>query len=136
MRWFALPAILKGWVDRVFVMGRAYGGGKWFDRGVFAGKRAMLSTTTGGGQTMFGERGIYGAIDRVLHPINHGIFRFTGFDVLPPVVVYAPARMSDDTRAQALDDYRNRLRALWTTEPIRYPALDDFDRSFQLKANA
>jgi len=54
--WFGLPAILKGWVDRVFAMGRVYGNGKWFDRGVFAGKRAMLSLTTGGGATMFGER--------------------------------------------------------------------------------
>ena len=24
--WFGLPAILKGWVDRVFAMGWAYGG--------------------------------------------------------------------------------------------------------------
>src|ERR1019366_2769397 len=26
--WFGLPGILKGWVDRVFAMGRTYGGGK------------------------------------------------------------------------------------------------------------
>ena len=25
--WLGLPAILKGWVDRVFAVGRAYGGG-------------------------------------------------------------------------------------------------------------
>ncbi len=25
--WFSVPAILKGWVDRVFAMGFAYGGG-------------------------------------------------------------------------------------------------------------
>ena len=131
--WFGLPAILKGWVDRVFVMGRVYGGGNWFDNGVFAGKRAMLSLTTGGGATMFGERGIYGDIHDILRPINRGIFRFTGFDVLPPFVVFAPARATDEERAQYLADYRARVQALWTTEPIHYPSLADFDRRFQLK---
>ncbi|MED5357468.1 MAG: NAD(P)H-dependent oxidoreductase [Pseudomonadota bacterium] len=26
--WFGLPAILKGWVDRIFAMDRLYGGGR------------------------------------------------------------------------------------------------------------
>ena len=29
--WLGLPAILKGWVERVFAVGRAYGGGRWFE---------------------------------------------------------------------------------------------------------
>ena len=45
--WFSLPAMLKGWVDRVFAMGAVYGGGLWYDRGRFAGRRAMLSLTVG-----------------------------------------------------------------------------------------
>ena len=28
--WFSMPAILKGWVDRVLAAGRIYGGGKWY----------------------------------------------------------------------------------------------------------
>jgi putative NADPH-quinone reductase len=43
--WFSLPAILKGWIDRVFVFGGAYDFGRTWDKGVFAGKRAMLSIT-------------------------------------------------------------------------------------------
>ena len=31
--WFGLPAILKGWVDRCFAMGRTYGGGKLYENG-------------------------------------------------------------------------------------------------------
>ena len=46
--WFGLPGILKGWVDRVFAMGRTYGGRKMYGAGVFGGKRALLSLTTGG----------------------------------------------------------------------------------------
>ena len=32
---FGLPAVFKGWVDRVFAVGRIYGGGKIYDTGVF-----------------------------------------------------------------------------------------------------
>ena len=45
--WFGLPAILKGWADRVFAMGRTYGGERFYENGVFMGKRALLSVTTG-----------------------------------------------------------------------------------------
>ena len=38
--WFGLPAILKGWVDRVFVMGRTYGNGRYYQAGVFFGENA------------------------------------------------------------------------------------------------
>jgi NAD(P)H dehydrogenase (quinone) len=46
--WFGLPAALKGWVDRVLAMGRTYGGSRIYQSGVFRGKRALLSLTTGG----------------------------------------------------------------------------------------
>ena len=46
--WFGLPAAWEGWVDRVFAMGRTYGGGHIYETGVFRGKRALLSLTTGG----------------------------------------------------------------------------------------
>jgi putative NADPH-quinone reductase len=33
--WFSVPAALKGWVDRVFAMGRAYGSGRIYETGFF-----------------------------------------------------------------------------------------------------
>jgi NAD(P)H dehydrogenase (quinone) len=132
--WFGLPAILKGWVDRVFAMGRVYGGGRWYDRGVFRGKRAMLSTTTGGGASMFSETGVNGHVNDLLYPINHGILYFVGFDVLPPFVVWSPARATDEERAQYLRDYERRMLTLNETEPIPYPTLDQFDERFERKA--
>ena len=35
--WFGLPGPLKGWVDRVFAMGRTYGNGRFYESGVFSG---------------------------------------------------------------------------------------------------
>jgi NAD(P)H dehydrogenase (quinone) len=31
MRWFSMPAILKGWVERIYVYGFAYGVGEHSD---------------------------------------------------------------------------------------------------------
>lgn len=55
--WLGLPAILKGWVDRVFVAGFAYGGGRQFGNGVMRGKRAMCIVSTGGFSTAFRRLG-------------------------------------------------------------------------------
>jgi NAD(P)H dehydrogenase (quinone) len=134
--WFGLPGILKGWADRVLVMGRIYGGGKWHDNGVFRGKRAMLSLTTGGPESMYSPAGLNGEIGAILYPINHGILRFTGFDVLPPFVAWSVARAGDAGRAAQLDQYSDRLRTLWETAPIAYPSLSDYDEKFQLRPKA
>lgn len=37
--WFSVPAILKGWVDRVFAMGYAYEAEKGFMKTVYSGVR-------------------------------------------------------------------------------------------------
>ena len=134
--WFSLPAVLKGWVDRVFAMGRIYGAGKWYDQGVFKGKRAMVSLTTGGPEPMYSTTGLNGDIDVILYPINHGILRFVGFDVLPPFIAWSVARASADQRQQYLERYRQRLLALWETPPIQYPTLNEYDETFRLKAPA
>ena len=51
--WFGMPAILKGWVDRVFAYGLAYGyqgaGNRYrYGDGAFKGKRALLCVSVGG----------------------------------------------------------------------------------------
>jgi NAD(P)H dehydrogenase (quinone) len=132
--WFGLPAIRKGWVDRVFAAGgKVYGGGKWYDRGVFAGKRAMCSVTIGGPRPIYSERGLNGPIAEILYPINHGILAFTGFSVIEPFLVHAPARMSGAERQKALAAYRDRLLALATAPTIPYSRLSDYDDQHVLK---
>lgn len=131
--WFGLPAILKGWVDRVFVMGRIYGGGKWYDNGVFRGKRAMLSLTTGGSEAMYSPTGLNGDIQQILFPINHGVFHFVGFDVLSPFIAWSVSRIGDEGRKKLLEDYKQRLLSLPELPTLSYPSLIDYDDNFQLK---
>jgi len=128
--WFGLPAILKGWVDRVFVMGKIYGGGVWYDEGYFKGKRALCSVTVGGPASSYGVSGINGDIDQILFPINHGILYFVGFDVVRPFIVHGPARMSESERRKKLNDYVSFLLRADSFEIIKYKKLADYGTTF------
>jgi NAD(P)H dehydrogenase (quinone) len=48
--WHLPPAIMKGWFDRVFAYGEVYASQRRFEKGRYAGKRAMLSITVGTGR--------------------------------------------------------------------------------------
>ncbi|MVT08265.1 NAD(P)H-dependent oxidoreductase [Chitinophaga tropicalis] len=110
--WFSVPGILKGWVDRVFAMGRIYGQGKLYENGVFRGKKALLSLTTGGAAETYVEGGFHGDLDGILRPIQRGMLEFTGFTVLEPHVVYGPARLSPEKREEELLRLQERLLAV------------------------
>jgi NAD(P)H dehydrogenase (quinone) len=116
--WFSVPAVLKGWVDRVFAMGRFYGSGRFYETGVCKGKRAMLSLTTGGGEEHYRPGGFNGDMMGILRPIHRGMLQFVGFEVLAPHIVYGPAHMDDQQRLAALEHYRHRLSHLEKEQPI------------------
>lgn len=126
--WFSMPAILKGWVERVYAYGFAYGVGEhsdthWGDRygqGTLAGKRAMLMVTAGGWEPHYGARGVNGPIDDLLFPIQHGTLYYPGFDVLPPFVIYRTSRMDEARYASICSELGQRLDDLWTTPPIPF----------------
>lgn len=107
--WFGLPAILKGWVDRVFALRRVYGGGRFYRTGIFTGRRAMCSITIGGPASMYGEDGVNGPLPTILYPIHHGILGFTGFTVWDPFLVHAPQQMSFEQRRNELRRYTDLL---------------------------
>lgn len=118
--WFSVPAILKGWVDRVFVMGRIYGAGKVYETGGLSGRKAMLALTTGGPAPSYAPGGRNGSMMSLLYPIHHGMFWFAGMEVLPPFVAYSAAHVGDEARAAMLEDLRARLRAIPETAPISF----------------
>ena len=116
--WFGPPGILKGWVDRVFAMGRTYGGERFYENGVFKGKHALLSVTTGGPESAYAKGGWNGDIHAILRPIQRGMLHFTGFEVLAPNLCFGPARVTPDQRTQWLKDYEARLRGIMDEKPI------------------
>ncbi|EUC14961.1 UNVERIFIED_ORG: NAD(P)H dehydrogenase (quinone) [Burkholderia sp. CF145] len=133
MWWFGMPAILKGWVDRVMTRGFAYATGRKYDTGMFNGKKAMVSTTTGTASSLYEPDGVDGAINHILWPIHNGIFRYLGFDVLPPHVSWMPSRVSADERQAYLDSYATRLRQIENTEPLYFHPFADYGPDQRLK---
>ena len=130
--WLGMPAIMKGWIDRVFAIGRTYGGGRWFDRGIMRGKKAMLAVTIGGTKEAYSNDGIYGPALDVLRPINHGILAFCGFEVVEPFIAFAPGRKSDAERQAIFDAYANRLLNIGSATVLPMPQSDDYEH-FVLK---
>lgn len=116
--WFSMPGILKGWVDRVFAMGRFYNNGQLYDNGVFKGKKAMVSLTTGGPQDSYVDGGFNGDLYAMLKPIHRGIFEFTGFSVLEPHIIYGPARKTQQELAEEIERYKIRLNDISKDLPI------------------
>lgn len=129
--WFGMPAIMKGWCDRVLVMGRVYGGGKWYDDGVKQGARAIACITTGGPESMYLPDGLNGDMNTLMYPLNHGVFGFLGFDVLPQHVAWGPTRAGEDGRKQMLTAWEERLGGIESEPPIDYPKLAEFDENFR-----
>lgn len=126
--WYAMPAILKGWVDRVFTYHFAYGVGEHsdtkygerFGEGTLAGRRALLSVTAGGPESHYADRGINGPIEDLLFPIHHGILYYPGLEVLPPFVLYGTDRMTDEGYPDVAKAWTERLLTLDSTAPISF----------------
>jgi NAD(P)H dehydrogenase (quinone) len=116
--WFSVPAILKGWADRVFAMGRTYGSGRFYENGVFKNKKALLSVTTGGAEESYLPDGFNGDLPGILRPIQRGILQFTGFSVLRPHVIYGPVRQTPEELRQVLENWKIRLLNIGQEEPI------------------
>lgn len=116
--WFGLPAILKGWVDRVFAMGFVYGNGKGvYENGIFKDKTAFLTLTTGGPDISY-NGGKNGSLETILFPIQHGMFYFTGMTVLPAFISFGPARKSNDELKTEITRYEKYLGEIETQKPI------------------
>jgi NAD(P)H dehydrogenase (quinone) len=107
--WGAPPAILKGWLDRVLAYGIAYVDGRRFTSGLFKGRRAIMSVTTGGTPERFRPEDVYGNIDQVLWPVRRLALEYMGYDVEEPFVSYAAPRVGDAERAAYLRAWCERV---------------------------
>ncbi|GHE57532.1 hypothetical protein GCM10017771_80370 [Streptomyces capitiformicae] len=79
--WFDVPAILKGWVDRVWNHGLAYG----VDPSPLATKRILWLGLAGGSRAAYGEQGLDEMIDRHLRV---GISQFCGLKDIAVELIY------------------------------------------------
>ena len=115
--WFAPPAQMKGWFDRVFANGIGYGHNP-YDDGPLKGKRALAVVAVGGDQEMYGPTGRSGDIHALLNPVQHGTFGYAAMDVLAPFLVFEADGRDDAYRAAELQRLRERLAGIADEAPI------------------
>lgn len=132
--WYSVPAILKGWFDRVFASGFVYGTeiGR-YDTGGLRGRKAILSATTGSSQHAYTPLGMDGDInEKILYPINHGMLYFAGLEPLEPFIAYTPSH-DEEERNHYLEQYKKRLQNLSEIPSIPYHPSSHYDDNHQLK---
>lgn len=85
--WFGMPAIMKGWLDRVFVYGKMYRSEMRYDAGICAGKRMIACVTTGASADACSFNGRESDTRLLMWPLLFP-FRYVGFDVLEPEILH------------------------------------------------
>ncbi len=111
--WFNMPAVLKGYIDRVL----SYGFGYTFDaathepKGLLNGKKVIILNTTGGPQEAYEKNGLKDALAKT---IDAGNFEFCGLKVIWHKYFYAvPGKPREELSAlleQAADEFRKALK--------------------------
>lgn len=134
--WFSVPAILKGWIDRVFTNGYAHGPAvpPPYTEGALGGRRALVSVTVGARESAFSDRGVHGRLEDVLYPVQHGFLWFTGMAPLRPFAVYNALDVPEERFEAVKREYGRRLDGLFAEEPVPFrPLTGDYDRDMRLR---
>lgn len=105
--WFGMPAILKGWLDRVFSYGFAYGHDSRGTKPLLAGKKAVIINTAGGTEKEGYED--TGFRDALVNLSDNGMCRFVGFDILLRKMFFEIPAAPDEQRRILLAQLRDDL---------------------------
>lgn len=113
--WTSMPAILKGYIDRVFLNGFAYTMNGDRPVGLLKGKKVIIINSMGMSYKEYEESGTFEALKLT---IDKGIFEFTGIEVVEHKYFASIMSADEDTR----NKYFNELidfSATFSKGPIK-----------------
>ena len=118
VHWYAMPPMLKLWLDEVFAFGWAYGpGGR-----ALAGKDLWLAASTGGPQESYRPDGYNRYFfDAFLHPCEQTA-ALCGMRWLPPLLLHGAHRVGTETLSGHSALFAERLTS-WPD----WPEIEDMD---------
>ncbi len=112
--WTSMPAILKGWFDRVFAQGFVVNiaTGEVYGRGLLRGKKALVVATAGSPAELYMPGGPHGDLHELLRPLTRNLLEFCGLEVLPTHVIYGAAGIAPTDADREVELYQDRLLAI------------------------
>lgn len=99
--WTGMPAMLKGYFDRVFCQDFAYALHDNMMTGLLSGRKALIFSTTGLPSTVCDSRGMHEAMAMTT---DTGIFELCGIEVLHHAFFGSVASVSEEVRKSYLSE--------------------------------
>lgn len=119
--WGGVPAVLKGWFDRVFAMGFAWGAENRYSEGLLRGKKALITVSTGDPMSYYTPEGMHKAsVEQHLYGLLHGTLAFCGLDVLRPVIISNTTAASHEELESSIKRYQEFLSSIETNATYIY----------------
>jgi NAD(P)H dehydrogenase (quinone) len=132
--WYGMPAMLKGWIDRVFTSGFAFGDmdpelgvPRRYGDGGLSGRKALIIVTAGEDSRSIGPRGISGDLESLLFPLTHGVLWYVGIEALDLHVIYDADALDSSDVDREVERLRDRLRTVHAEPVRRFRSLRDGD---------
>jgi NAD(P)H dehydrogenase (quinone) len=109
--WTSMPAILKGYIDRVFLNGFAYQLENDRPIGLLTDKKVIILNSMGMSREEYKLSGMFKAMELT---IDKGIFEFTGMKVLAHKYFTSIMSVNEDTRKAYLEEIAELADTLFT----------------------
>lgn len=108
--WAGLPAIIKGYIDRVFAYGFAY---KYGEQGVIpllTGKKGLIVNTQGSPKGYYDQIGMTESLRKTS---DNGIFTFVGIEPAEHLFFGEVPSVDDAERKEMLESVKDKLNTLF-----------------------
>lgn len=107
--WSSMPALIKGYIDRVFSFGFAYTVDENGPRGLLTGKKVHIINTTGADEETNSEYGVFQSMHNLT---DVGIFQFCGMEITGHNYFTAVPYVTDDERRVMLAKFRSTVERM------------------------
>jgi len=109
--WTGMPAILKGYVDRVYTYGFAYqyNGEGGLDK-LLTGKKGLIINTHGTPKDIYDSIGMTEALKKTS---TTGVFEFCGIESVGHLTFGSVPQVDDSTRKGMLEEIKNTVNSLF-----------------------
>lgn len=110
--WTGLPAMMKGYIDRVFSYGFAYRYDQGIQKGLLKGKKTVIINTHGKSHEEYEKTGMDKALTLTS---DNGIFIYSGLEIISHLFF----DKADKASAENLDIWKNQIKNLYSEHVLK-----------------